>query len=204
MTLDYLTFPSPQPASHALVLLHGWGANAQDLAPLVEMLALSTCTVILPNAPLPHPYSLAGRMWYDLETGEHFDTACSELEEALQILAERLKLPLRNLMLGGFSQGGAMAMAVGWDLPLAGLISLSGYLHPSASTPVPWPKPVLLIHGQQDPVVPIQAAHQARQQLASSGFSVEYLELPMAHEINAQALAGVRRFIQGVLEQSGP
>ena len=51
-----------------LIILHGWGANAKDLAPLASMLSLGDCQLILPNAPFPHPEVSGGRAWYLLET----------------------------------------------------------------------------------------------------------------------------------------
>lgn len=89
-----------------------------------------------------------------------------------------------------------MTLDVGVRLPLAGLICLSGYLHPSI-TPLfnPQTPPVLLIHGQYDPVVPLSAAQTSVQALRQGGVSVQYQELPMAHEINPEALSLIQNFL---------
>ena len=66
-------------------------------------------------------------------------------------------IPLSRTVLIGFSQGGAMALHVGCQLPLAGVISCSGYAHPGWQPPSTRP-PVLLLHGRNDEVVPAEAA----------------------------------------------
>jgi phospholipase/carboxylesterase len=76
--------------------------------------------------------------------------------------------------------------------------SLSGYLH---SEPYPQgPQNVLIVHGKQDPVVPIAAARQARDLLLGLGVNVEYHELNMGHEIPIPALTILRQFLRNRLE----
>lgn len=190
--LDYCSTATP---SHAVVLLHGWGANAQDLASLAPHLDLQQLRFLLPNAPHPHPYSSEGRMWYDLETQEHLGDTRQLLRDWIESLPERLNLPLNQIILGGFSQGGAMTLDVGHDLPLAGLICLSGYLHPHIRFSANKAKPTLIIHGLQDPVVPIEAAQMIQSAMLNADWKPEVHQLQMAHEISAQALQLVRGFL---------
>jgi phospholipase/carboxylesterase len=89
-----------------------------------------------------------------------------------------------------------MALDVGLTLPIAGLASLSGYLHfhpQSSASPLP---PIFMVHGQQDGVVPIQAAHQARNELRAIAAEVEYHELAMGHEIPQIVLKLLKTFIE--------
>lgn len=181
--------------TYGVVLLHGWGANAQDLVSLAPVLGLPSVKFICPNAPYPHPFSEQGRMWYDLETQAHLDDTRQELKSWLRSLPETLGIPLHKMILGGFSQGGAMTLDVGHDLPLAGLICLSGYLHPHLAFEAADAKPTLMIHGIQDPVVPIQAARIAKEKLTQSQWNVESHELEMAHTISPQALELIQDFL---------
>ncbi|NER81575.1 MAG: esterase, partial [Leptolyngbya sp. SIO1D8] len=185
--------------------LHGWGANAQDLAALADYLALPGYYMIFPDAPFPHPYAPAGYMWYsfpaeyDFQTPHDFEQQ-ADLQESRQQLkawftqiAQETGIPPEKTVVAGFSQGGAMTMDVGLQLPLAGALVLSGYLH---STPTPHPQlgPVLVVHGRQDPVVPIQKAHLTRKVLNNQQVNLTYQEFEMGHEISPLVLQQIRLF----------
>ena len=181
-------------------MLHGWGADAMDLAPLASMLDLADCQFLFPNAPFDHPQVPGGRAWYALETSDYQGLVVSrqQLHDWIISLESTTGIPLERTFLTGFSQGGAMTLDVGLSLPLAGLGSLSGYLH---SEPHPQgPQNVLIVHGKQDPVVPIAAARQARDLLLGLGVNVEYHELNMGHEIPIPALTILRQFLRNRLE----
>jgi phospholipase/carboxylesterase len=185
-----------------LVALHGWGANAQDLASLVPLLKLPTHQFIFLEAPFPHPAIAEGRAWYDLhKPGAEGLTESRELLQAyLQDLPQQTGIPLAKTILMGFSQGGAMTLDVGLRLPLAGLIALSGYLHPFAQ-PLPEHKPpTLLVHGRHDQVVPIVAAHSAQKTLTKEGVDLEYEEYEMGHEITLPVIDRVREFIADIAD----
>jgi phospholipase/carboxylesterase len=200
--LEATTLPpaNGQPAKAGIVLLHGWGANAADLAPLVKFWELPGVEFYLPNAPWPHPQGAGGRMWYDLfQDQQGLPESREALISWLKNLASSSGLGLERMVLAGFSQGGAMALDVGLSLPLAGVISWSGYLHAPpviAQSPAP---PVLLIHGCQDMVVPVQLAQAAQASLRAAGVSVQYHELEMGHEITPEALNRSFQFLTGVL-----
>lgn len=188
-----LRFASGTP-QFSLVLLHGWGANAQDLYPLASVLALPQTLCLFPTAPFDHPQAPGGKAWYRLEEPDPEGLARSRdlLAEWLLGLEPETGIPLERTVLGGFSQGGAMSLDLGQDLPLAGVVCLSGYLHfqpqtrPSA--------PLLMLHGRQDPVVPITAARQARQELLAVGAEIQYEEFDGGHEIPPFALQRLREF----------
>ena len=88
-----------------------------------------------------------------------------------------------------------MALDLGLDLPVAGLCSLSGYLHPKPQLKAATAPPVLMVHGRQDLVVPIQMAHQARDELTALGVAVDYHEFNMGHEIPTPVIALMQKFI---------
>ena len=199
---------SGQTATGLVVVLHGWGANAQDVSFLCSLLELPDCEFILPDAPFSHPYSLGGKMWYDLPNMIDFQTDLSQrsdLQQSRQQLSDWLRslesqtgIPLSRTILGGFSQGGAMTLEVGLSLPLAGLMILSGYQH-GALSPQPTYPPILMVHGRQDAVVPLKAAHLAKDNLIKLGASINYEEFDMGHEISPLVLTRMQHFITQTL-----
>jgi phospholipase/carboxylesterase len=204
MALDpiiVLALDPKQPLGN-IVLLHGWGANQQDLEPLIPYFRLPTHQYLLPNGLFDHQLTPTGKMWYSFTgAGELTDTGRKELaasREALlawiQDLPHQTGVPLSKTWLLGFSQGGAMALEVGLDLPLAGLIIMSGYLHPEIMAPKICP-PIAILHGRQDEVVPIEQAWRTRSALVTWGARVEYQEIDMGHTIVLEELQAIRQFI---------
>ncbi|HLO86263.1 MAG TPA: alpha/beta hydrolase [Nostocaceae cyanobacterium] len=184
-----------------IVTLHGWGANAQDVASLLPYFNLPNYEFLFPHAPYPYPYAANGRAWYDLRTENMYEG----LAESRQLLIEWLLslesntgIPLSRTILSGFSQGGAMTLDVGLTLPFAGLVVMSGYLQPGAgtvSTPGDLPA-TLIMHGRQDQVVPLQAAVKAKETLESLGVAVDYHEFDTGHDINLEMLALLQNFVR--------
>lgn len=180
-----------------VVILHGWGANAQDLAPLVPLLNLPNYYFLLPNAPFSHPQVAGGKMWYDLAREDYKGLALSQqlLTDWLRSVVSTLGIPLESTILSGFSQGGAMTLDVGLNLPLGGLICMSGYLHRTPQDIEPPLPSVLIVHGKQDTVVPISAAQRVRDYLLTLGAPMQYKEYDMGHEIRPEVLDVIREFI---------
>ncbi|MGB3203211.1 MAG: esterase [Nodosilinea sp.] len=214
-SLQALTYgPTDGTADWCLVALHGWGANAADLVGLAPYLNLPNVTMVFPDAPWPHPQAPGGRMWYsfpsefdfrrphDFAAQEDLQTSRDRLKVWLQDLPEVTNIPLERTVLAGFSQGGAMTLDVGPHLPLAGQIILSGYLHSEAQPPVS-PRPVMMVHGSFDPVVPVALAHQSHGALRALGQSVIWHEMPMGHEIPPQIMALIGGFCEDLRQGSG-
>ncbi|MBW4561322.1 MAG: alpha/beta hydrolase [Mojavia pulchra JT2-VF2] len=200
-TLEFISVPpkTGQAPSGLIVTLHGWGANAEDIVPLVPFFNLPNYYFIFPNGPYPYPHSSVGRAWYDLRTENMYQG----LPESRQLLIDWLQslesitgVPFSRTILSGFSQGAAMTLDVGINLPLAGLVAMSGYLHPQVgkTTKSDFP-PTLITHGRQDEVVPLSAAVKARDTLQSIGVPVQYHEFDMGHEIQPQMLDLLRNFV---------
>jgi len=193
-------------------MLHGWGANAEDLVPIAPLTNLPTYQFIFPEAPYAHPYTAAGKMWYDLESEDYqgLPESRAQLRAWLQTLEAQTHIPLTRTILSGFSQGGAMTLDVGLDLPLAGLVCFSGYLHPTefggdrdapASATATYP-PVLMLHGALDTVIPLRVAEQAHRTLQRWGVPVTYeTYATMGHEIQPPLLTRMHHFVQSCLPQ---
>ncbi|NJP09995.1 MAG: alpha/beta hydrolase [Leptolyngbyaceae cyanobacterium RU_5_1] len=214
MSLYAITVPpaNGQPPKGLVVLLHGWGANYQDLLGLAEFMDLSEYQLVFPNAPFPHPFNPTGKMWYafpedysfmgTVEFGDRPDLSASrqQLTELLKSLADTTGIPLSKTILGGFSQGGAMTLDVGVRLSIAGLMVLSGYLHAPLQPQLSTFPPVLVVHGKQDTVVPLASAHQVQTSLHSLGVAVHYQEYDMGHEIQPIVLGQIQSFVKAVLQ----
>ena len=145
-----------------------------------------------------------GKAWYNLERQDY-----KGLVESRQILTDWLKslesttgVPLSRTILCGFSQGAAMTLDVGLTLPLAGLICLSGYLHPNPQPAGKISTPILIVHGRQDYMVPLRAAQQARDTLIALKLPVQYQEYDMGHEIVPAAIVLMRSFIVETLSNT--
>lgn len=191
-------------ANKLLIGLHGWGANADDLAALADFLPLPGYRMMFPDAPFPHPFTAAGRMWYGFPSGYDFQADWdfeqqADLQESrsllhtwLQQVAQETGIPPERTAIAGFSQGGAMTLDVGLQFPFAGALILSGYLH-SAPKPHADLGPVLMVHGRQDPVVPVLRAHQSRDVLHPQ-VDLTYREYDMGHEISPLVLKEIQKF----------
>jgi len=183
----------PKAASKRLVLLHGWGADADDLLELGRQLCGERRQLLALRAPQPHPGGY-GRQWYDLQ-----DPSWPDLPQARLALGRRLdalgrSLPLEQTVLLGFSQGAAMALDVGSGLALEGIVACSGYPHPGWQAKPAMAK-VLLTHGKNDPVVPYAASEELLRLLQLQQARVELVGTAGQHGIDAELLPAIRRFI---------
>ena len=195
---DGLIRLGPDLSERRLVLLHGWGADADDLLDLAEILVEPTVSVVALRAPLPHPGG-SGRQWYDLQQQDwpQLPAARTNLLRRLQALGA--EVPLEQTVLLGFSQGAAMALDVataGEGLPVAGLISCSGYPHPDWQPgPHQTSKKILLTHGKQDPVVPYGASEVLKEQLRRGGMEAELIGFAGGHNIDNDLFPALRQFL---------
>lgn len=201
--LNYRSLPAQLPNPNALgaiVALHGWGANCDDLISLAPLVGLRNYQWICPEAPFNHPIP-NGKMWYDLQglDSEGLAKSCELLSQFLEDLPTLTGIPLEKTFLLGFSQGAAMTLDVGLVFPLAGLIALSGYLHVTEEeleelVDHEFP-PILIAHGIEDSVVPIGMARSTRAIFERLKVNLEYEEYEMAHEIRPETCDRIQEFI---------
>jgi len=205
----------------AVIWLHGLGADGHDFAPIVPELGLPEAPAvrfIFPHAP-EIPVTCNGGYvmpaWYDIVSLEphsrQVDAAgLLRSREAVRALIARENargVPSRNIVLAGFSQGGAVAYitALTQPEPLAGLIALSTYLPlPQAivdeATPANAQLPILAAHGHFDDVVSPQLGTQARDFLAGRGYRIDWREYPMPHAVCDEEIADIGAWLRARLE----
>ena len=172
---EYVSISS-QTATHRIILIHGWGADADDLLPIGnEIIEISKVDfeVISLRAPGLHPNN-TGRQWYGLYP-PNWNEAENEVNQLLLSLRklDTCNIPLKKTILLGFSQGGAMAIDVGCQLDMGLIVSCSGYPHPNWK-PNQSP-PMLISHGLKDEVVPLSASKIIYQKI--KGISQNFCEL---------------------------
>jgi phospholipase/carboxylesterase len=108
-----------------IVLLHGWGANHQDLGELAPYFNLPEYQFLFPNGIFDHEFSDTGKMWYSFTgAGSLTDLSVKQLATSREALSEWIKwlpnttgIPLDRTWIAGFSQGGAMTLDIGLDRP---------------------------------------------------------------------------------------
>ncbi len=202
--LDIIFVPARTDAPvGTIVLLHGWGANHNDLGDLVPYFDLPEYQFLFPNGIFDHEYSDDGKMWYSFTgAGQLNDRSMAQLTTSREVLTTWIEslpastgIPLDRTWIAGFSQGGAMTLEIGLDLPVAGLIVMSGYLHQNRAKPGQAAPPVAIVHGRQDDVVPISAARHSQAILTEWGVDVQYQEFDMGHSIVPEVLTVVRKFV---------
>ena len=182
---------SSQTATHRIILMHGWGADADDLLPIGREIKEKTnldFEVISLRAPSIHP-SGQGRQWYRLYPHD-WNEAEIEVKKLLVTLKnfDTENIPLEKTILLGFSQGAAMVIDAGSKLNLGLIVACSGYPHPNLA-PGEKCSPLILSHGLFDDVVPIDASRIIYENVKSkSSKFCKLLEFDGFHQIDSNLI----------------
>ncbi len=193
-----------------VVLLHGIGANGDDLIGVADALAprLPQAAFHAPNAPQPYAEAGFGYQWFPREPEAARREGVREAGLAAGAyvgeLLDAYGMEARRCVLIGFSQGCMTALyaAPRMEREIAGVVGFSGaLLYPETlESEARGKPPFLLAHGDADPVVPPDATAEAAQTLASLGFAVEAHIFPgLAHSIDQRGLEAAAQFMERVL-----
>jgi phospholipase/carboxylesterase len=198
--------PRSGAARQLVVFLHGYGADGNDLIDIGRAWQqyLPQAAFVSPHAPEPCGQAPVGRQWFALtfrDPSERWigvNKAAPLLERFLHSELNRHQLPPSALALVGFSQGTMMALHVGLRRAVApaAIVGYSGLLvtppeqeSEAFAASIKARPPVLLVHGDSDELIPVQALFQGAQGLASLGLAVEWhISGGIGHGIDAEGL----------------
>jgi phospholipase/carboxylesterase len=212
-TIEVETAPNP---THAIILMHGLGADANDFVPLVPELRLADAPgirFVFPNAPEMAVTANNGyvmRAWYDILSFEGINRRVDEAgieascARVRKLVAEQNArgIPTERIFLAGFSQGGAMTYSAGLTHPdkLAGLIVLSGYipakgLIDASISEANRSTPIFAAHGSFDDVLKVQLGEEAAEFAREQGNPVEWNTYPMSHSVCMEEVEALRAWL---------
>ena len=193
---------------HLVVLLHGYGADGNDLIGLAPVLAPLMPDVVFhaPNAPHPCEGNPMGYQWFGISrldphvAAAGVRAAAPYVDAFLDDLLAQYGLDESKTVLIGFSQGTMMSLHVGLRRArqLAGIIGFSGMLaaHESLGTEIKSRPPVLLMHGDADPMLPFQLTERAAEVLRQHGVQVRmHIAQGLGHSIDERGLSYAARFL---------
>jgi thioredoxin len=202
-----------------LLLAHGFGADERDLGGLLPYLDPDGRFVtVLPRGPVALP-GMPGFAWYDFgrpegEVAAAFVSGVDQLDDLLDEAAAEHDLPRSEAIVGGFSQGAGLALALALRSserphPL-GVLAMSPALpHRSLDEIHPdWDAgakiPVLLQHGTHDPLVPVARTRDLAATLEEHGTPVVYAEYPMEHQVAMESVGQARTWLDAVVAGERP
>jgi phospholipase/carboxylesterase len=221
--LDAVEIEPETPATHAVIWLHGLGADGHDFEPIVPHLGLDSgipVRFVFPHAPSIPVTINAGMVmpaWYDITELElnkrHDENGIRAAAARIAALIEREHergIPASRLVLAGFSQGGAIALHVALRRPerLLGVVALSSYLVledtlEQEATPEGLSSAFFQAHGVLDPTVPHDRGIHARDRLQALGCTVEWHDYPMFHEVSLEEIEALGKWLNTHFQGEG-
>jgi phospholipase/carboxylesterase len=213
--LESIKIQPASPPKASIIWLHGLGADGHDFAGIAPQLNLPEqppVRFIFPHAPV-QPVTINAsqcmRAWYDIysltdlenEDQEGINRAKASI---FQLIEQEIEagIPVENIYLAGFSQGGALALYAGLRYPkkLGGIIALSTYLPLLENiqhevSPANSNTAIFMAHGHSDPVLPLALGNNTYNHLKSLGFSIEWNAYPMAHQVCPQEINAIGKWL---------
>ena len=215
--------PLARAPTAAVIWLHGLGADGHDFAPIVpELGAVRDWTRFVfphaPRRPVSINFGMTMRAWYDIrEEGGNLVSDPDDLrasQRTVEALVEeeiRAGIPADRIVLAGFSQGGAVALQAALRHPrrLAGVLALSTYLPladalPAERSAANAEVPVLMAHGELDPLVGVARAIASRNTLQRLGYEIEWRTYPMPHAVCPEEIRDIADWLVRVVPDAAP
>ncbi len=207
----------------SVIWLHGLGASGHDFEDVPPLLHLPDVRFVFPHAPrraVTVNMGLIMPAWYDIvELGDSLRGREDErgirqsatLVRALIAREEERGVAPSRVVLAGFSQGGAVALHVGhrYEKTLRGIMVLSAYevlsrTREAEASAANAQTPLLVCHGELDPMVPWQAGRMIADTYRSPGRTVEFHTYPMAHQVCLEEIEAIAAWLQSRFETAGP
>lgn len=204
--------PADGTAIGQLILHHGRGSYEGDLLPIADAIdPQHRLHVVAPRAPLELPGS-PGFHWYlvprvGFPDNATFHASRESLAAFHDAAFARSGIPASRTVLGGFSMGAVMsyALALSSDRPApAGVLALSGFIptlddwHPTFGDRQSLR--MFVSHGSQDPVISVDFAHSARDQISRAGLPLEYLEFSGGHWVDPEQIAPATSWLAATID----
>ena len=194
----------------ALVLLHGRGANEDDLLGLADFLD-PRFFIVSARAPYRFEDGAGGYTWFGLkEIGspdpQQFGESYRFLVQFIEDVKTGYPVDPDRVFLLGFSMGSIMSYAVALTKPalVRGIVAHSGYIPEHASLQFSWTQlaslSVFVAHGLFDPIIPIQKARRTRELLWQTGADLTYKEYPIGHTISEESLSDLSQWLEKKLD----
>lgn len=191
----------------ALVLLHGRGANEDDLLGLARYLD-PRLLIITVRAPFDFPFG--GYTWYDLqEVGapdlQQFNESYERLSQFIGDVKQHYPVDPERLFLLGFSMGSVMSFALSLTKPetVKGVIAHSGYVPENTPLTFQWKKltgvSFFVAHGIHDPVIGVNFGRRAHELLSATEADLTYKEYPIGHQVSEQSLSDFSAWLKNKL-----
>ncbi len=219
-TLESVIIDTKSPAKSAVIWLHGLGADGHDFTEIVPQLKLpidSAVRFIFPHAPI-QPVTLNGgmpmRAWFDiygLSRQSKIDVAGIKAadQSIAQLITQEQESGITSdqIILAGFSQGGALALYTGLHFPqrLGGILALSTYLPVNTpfTTPQPFPNqktPIFMAHGTFDPLVDIDLGQASKEVIENAGCHIDWRTYPMAHSVCMEEIDDIGQWLRQIIK----
>lgn len=217
LAADTLVIEPDRPARASVIFLHGLGSDGRELSSVVPGLAILRefpLRFVFPTAA-SRPLAIAqGQMrtaWFDIGPDDLWRAEASDIaglaraDALVRAMVEReiaRGIPSNRIVLGGFSQGGALAayVALRFEKPLAGTFALSTFL--ARNVPIEAQSvsanrglPVFAAHGTQDRLIAPAHGRELRDRLTELGCDVTFREYAMDHEVCAAEMADLGAWI---------
>ena len=203
--LEFIEIETGENIEYSVIWLHGLGASGHDFEPIVPELKLLSrpgIRFLFPHAPI-RPVTINGgaamRAWFDIDSlnfearQQDNDGIAASVALIDNLIAAEINRGIveSNILIAGFSQGGAIALQAGLTLPrnIGGIIALSSYL-PMTMADVErlddskLATPIFMAHGAIDEVIRIEYAEQSRDKLQARKAKIEWHKYDIAHSVS--------------------
>lgn len=208
--------------THAIIWLHGLGANGHDFEAIVPQLHLPegvSIRFVFPNAP-DRPVTVNGGMlmpaWYDIKgidiaSKQDLDGMSESFSFVEQLISEQVSAGIGadKIILAGFSQGGAVVLytMLRSKFSVLGVMALSCYLpfadvSATEQTGNNLKTSVFMGHGTMDPVVPHELGLKSRDTLNQLGYQTSWREYPMQHSVSLEEIMDISSWLSALIEKT--